>query len=122
MTSRASLVAVGIAIVVNILLLPILMKRFSKKQIYGFSVIIVAVLFLIGYLLSDSNRGGYFMFTGWQVGIVMTFACIYATVPDAVDFGEWKSGVSAPGTVNTVITIHSESHHGYRNICHQCYS
>lgn len=101
----ASLVGVIIAIIVNIALLPFLMKRFSKKQIYGGSVVIVALLFLIGYLLSDSNVGGYFMFIAWQVGIVMTFACIYATVPDAVDFGEWKSGVSAPGTINTVITF-----------------
>jgi GPH family glycoside/pentoside/hexuronide:cation symporter len=92
-------------ILVGVLLVPAAVKRFGKKQVYLGGL----ALWAIGDVLN--------FFWGSTSFLFVTFSCMaffgtafvnslnWALVPDTVDYGEWKTGIRAEGSVYTGYTF-----------------
>ncbi|MDU5685945.1 MAG: MFS transporter [Kluyvera cryocrescens] len=92
-------------ILFGVLLVPTAVKRFGKKQVYLGGL----ALWAIGDVLN--------FFWGSTSLLFVTFSCIaffgtafvnslnWALVPDTVDYGEWKTGIRAEGSVYTGYTF-----------------
>lgn len=92
-------------ILVGVLLVPTAVKRFGKKQVYLGGL----ALWAIGDVLN--------FFWGSTSFLFVTFSCMaffgtafvnslnWALVPDTVDYGEWKTGIRAEGSVYTGYTF-----------------
>ena len=60
---------------------------------------------LIGYFAGMYAISGYLMCSAFTVGMMIVYAVTFSFIPDAVDYGEWRNGVAAPGMVNTVLSF-----------------
>lgn len=92
-------------ILVGVFLVPTTVKRFGKKQVYLGGL----ALWAIGDILN--------FFWGETSLLFITFSCMaffgtafvnslnWALVPDTVDYGEWKTGIRAEGSVYTGYTF-----------------
>lgn len=92
-------------ILVGVLLVPLTVKWFGKKQVYLAGMVLWAVGDILNYFWGSNS----FTF--------VTFSCIaffgtafvnslnWALVPDTVDYGEWKTGIRAEGSVYTGYTF-----------------
>lgn len=92
-------------ILVGVLLVPAAVKRFGKKRVYLSGL----ALWAIGDVLN--------FFWGSTSFLFVTFSCMaffgtafvnslnWALVPDTVDYGEWKTGIRAEGSVYTGYTF-----------------
>lgn len=103
--SQGQLVAAIVATAISMIFLPMMMKRLRRAAVYWIGVIIFCGLLMLGYAFSMFTVSGYLMCTGFTVGMMIVYAVTFSFIPDAVDYGEWKNGVGAPGTVNTVLTF-----------------
>ena len=103
--SQGQLVAAIVATVISMLVLPMMMKKLSRIAVYWIGVIVFCGLLMVGYAFSMFDISGYLMCTGFTVGMMIVYAVTFSFIPDAVDYGEWRNGVAAPGTVNTVLTF-----------------
>ncbi|WP_044329087.1 glycoside-pentoside-hexuronide (GPH):cation symporter, partial [Citrobacter amalonaticus] len=92
-------------ILAGVLLVPMTVRRFGKKQVYLGGL----TLWAVGDILNFFWGGTSFLF--------VTFSCVaffgtafvnslnWALVPDTVDYGEWKTGIRAEGSVYTGYTF-----------------
>ncbi|MCW2478610.1 MFS transporter [Candidatus Symbiopectobacterium sp. NZEC135] len=92
-------------ILIGVFMVPAAVKRFGKKQVYLGGL----VLWAIGDVLN--------FFWGSNSVLFVSFSCMaffgtafvnslnWALVPDTVDFGEWKTGIRAEGSVYTGYTF-----------------
>lgn len=103
--STSQLIAAIVATVVSLLILPYMMKKLSRIVVYIIGVAVFCGLLLLGYVFSMFDFGGYLMCTAFTTGMMIVYAVTFSFIPDAVDYGEWRNGVGAPGTVNTVLTF-----------------
>ena len=103
--SQAQLVAAIVATALSLLVLPAMMKRLSRIAVYLVGVVVFCGLLVAGYFLSMFDLGGYLMCIAFTSGMMIVYAVTFSFIPDAVDYGEWRNGVGAPGTVNTVLTF-----------------
>ena len=103
--SQSQLVAAIVATATSFLILPTLMKKLSRLAVYWIGVVIFCGLIVLGFALSMFDVSGYLMCVGFSTGMMIVYAVTFSFIPDAVDFGEWNSGVGAPGMVNTVLTF-----------------
>lgn len=90
-----------IGLVFNTLVTPILNKKLRSEKIHIIAVAGIIVAFAIIFF-SPKNRILYII--GWgvfQSMIQLANAMFFRTLPDAIDWGEWKHGIYAPGVVSS---------------------
>lgn len=91
-------VAIGIGMMAAMVLMPVLRKKLSLKQIYIFSALFGALVHMIIYFVGYSN---FYVFlamlivAGLPLGIFNVIT--YAMVADSVDYLEWKTGRRSEG-------------------------
>jgi sugar (glycoside-pentoside-hexuronide) transporter len=88
--------------VVAMLLIPLFNKKWSKTQIWitGFIVAIIGQLIIF---VGGKNIG--ICLAGWIIGNMgsgISVAMPFAMLSQAVDFGEWKSGIRAAGFLTAI--------------------
>lgn len=92
-------------ILVGVLLVPTAVKRFGKKQVYLGGL----ALWAIGDVLNFFWGGTSFLFVTFSCmaffGTAFVNSLNWALVPDTVDYGEWKTGIRAEGSVYTGYTF-----------------
>lgn len=103
--SQGQLAAAIIATAISLVVLPFMMKKLPRIAVYWIGVAVFCGLMVCGYAMSMFAISGYLLCTGFTVGMMIVYAVTFSFIPDAVDYGEWKNGVAAPGTVNTVLTF-----------------
>jgi GPH family glycoside/pentoside/hexuronide:cation symporter len=92
-------------ILIGVLLVPASVRRFGKKQVYLGGLFLWAAGDLLNF------------FWGSTSVLFVTFSCVaffgtafvnslnWALVPDTVEYGEWKTGIRAEGSVYTGYTF-----------------
>lgn len=92
-------------ILVGVLLVPTTVKRFGKKQVYLGGL----ALWALGDVLNFFWGGTSFLFVTFSCmaffGTAFVNSLNWALVPDTVDYGEWKTGIRAEGSVYTGYTF-----------------
>ncbi|POP43773.1 MFS transporter [Superficieibacter electus] len=92
-------------ILIGVLLVPATVKRFGKKQVYLGGLILWAA----GDILNFIWGGTSFLFVIFSCmaffGTAFVNSLNWALVPDTVDYGEWKTGIRAEGSVYTGYTF-----------------
>ncbi len=106
-------VAIGLGMVPAMLLLPVLRKRFSLKQIYIgsalFGALITGIFWIVGYA-NIYVVLAFLVIYGLPLGIFNVIT--YALVADAVDFNEYKSGKRTEGVCFAAQTLISKANAG----------
>lgn len=91
-------VAIGAGMMIAMVLMPVLRKKFSLKQIYIGSALFGAVIHVVLYFLGYSNFYALLVvlaIVGLPLGIFNVIT--YAMVGDSVDYLEWKTGRRSEG-------------------------
>ncbi|MBA7803596.1 MFS transporter [Citrobacter sp. C348] len=92
-------------ILIGVLLVPTTVKRFGKKQVYLGGL----ALWALGDVLNFFWGGTSFLFVTFSCmaffGTAFVNSLNWALVPDTVDYGEWKTGIRAEGSVYTGYTF-----------------
>ncbi|WP_186798896.1 MFS transporter, partial [Escherichia coli] len=92
-------------ILVGVLLMPVTVKCFGKKQVYLAGMVLWAVGDILNYFWG-SNSFTFVMFSCVAFfGTAFVNSLNWALVPDTVDYGEWKTGIRAEGSVYTGYTF-----------------
>ncbi|EKZ8936821.1 MFS transporter [Escherichia coli] len=92
-------------ILVGVLLVPVTVKCFGKKQVYLAGMVLWAVGDILNYFWG-SNSFTFVMFSCVAFfGTAFVNSLNWALVPDTVDYGEWKTGIRAEGSVYTGYTF-----------------
>ncbi|HDQ3620913.1 MFS transporter [Escherichia coli] len=92
-------------ILVGVLLVPLTVKCFGKKQVYLAGMVLWAVGDILNYCWG-SNSFTFVMFSCVAFfGTAFVNSLNWALVPDTVDYGEWKTGIRAEGSVYTGYTF-----------------
>lgn len=92
-------------ILVGVLLVPATVKRFGKKQVYLGGLALWAVGDVLNFFWGSTS----FLFVTFSCmaffGTAFVNSLNWALVPDTVDYGEWKTGIRAEGSVYTGYTF-----------------
>ncbi|MFP2422756.1 MFS transporter [Pseudescherichia vulneris] len=92
-------------ILLGVLLVPATVKRFGKKQVYLGGLMLWAVGDILNYFWGNSSL----LFVSFSCmaffGTAFVNSLNWALVPDTVDYGEWKTGIRAEGSVYTGYTF-----------------
>ena len=94
----AMTVAIGAGMLAAMVLMPIMRKKLSLKQIYIIAAIVGAIAHLIIYFVGYSNFYVFLallVFAGLPLGIFNVIT--YAMIADSVDYLEWKTGRRSEG-------------------------
>ncbi|GAA4843081.1 MFS transporter [Paenibacillus vulneris] len=91
---------VGFSIqIVGILLNPMLVKKFGKRNVGIISQSIV-ILGLLGFYFLHSSMEMIFLFGGISyLGFGLTTPLLWAMVPDTIEYGVWRTGLRSEGTI-----------------------
>ncbi|PZE20058.1 glycoside-pentoside-hexuronide (GPH):cation symporter [Paenibacillus xerothermodurans] len=82
-------------IVVN----PFLVNKIGKRNVGIFSQLII-ICSLLGFYLAESNITMVFLLGGLSyIGFGLAIPLLWAMVPDTIEYGEWRTGVRAEGTI-----------------------
>lgn len=96
------LMVMSLAPFVILYFIPKIAERFGKKfqLILGCIILIVgALLFYVANTNGPMNLIASFV-VGW--GQVLTFSGVWSMIPDTADYGEYKNGVHAPGSMYAI--------------------
>ena len=89
----------------TVLLLPWLCHRTSKRNAWLLGLAGMVIGQLVVYAgLSRGHSVGLVM-TGWALGFFASGAAMampFSVISDSVDFGEWKTGIRAPGLLTAI--------------------
>ena len=111
--STVQLVGTIFGIAASTFVLPRMMRTMEKKMVY----LVSAICYVIGYgfvfFLGDMDWALYIFMILFSIGQTFAMTSYYSMIPDAVDYGEWRSGIAAPGFVNTVITFIQKATSGF---------
>ncbi|KEY57159.1 MFS transporter [Serratia sp. DD3] len=92
-------------ILIGVLMVPAAVKRFGKKNVYLGGLL----LWCLGDLFNYAWGGTSFSFVAFSCmaffGTAFVNSLNWALVPDTVDYGEWKTGIRAEGSVYTGYTF-----------------
>lgn len=92
-------------VLIGVLLVPWTVKYFGKKQVYLAGMILWAIGDLLNYFWG-SNSFNFVAFSCIAFfGTAFVNSLNWALVPDTVDYGEWKTGIRAEGSVYTGYTF-----------------
>ncbi len=101
----ANVMTIGgiIGLVFNTVVGPIINKKFRKEVIHIIALVGIVAAFLILFVAPIGNIVVFIIGWGLFQCMVPLGACMfYRTLPDAVDYGEWKNGVYAPGLLSSL--------------------
>jgi len=92
-------------ILIGVLMVPAAVKRFGKKQVYLGGLLLWAAGDLLNYAWGDSSLSFVLFSCMAFFGTAFVNSLNWALVPDTVDYGEWKTGIRAEGSVYTGYTF-----------------
>lgn len=95
-----------VGLIINTLITPILNKKFRKEVLHVIAMVCLILAMVIIFLAPKGNIVVYIV--GWSLfqGVIhLANVIFFRTVPDAIDWGEWKHGVYAPGVVSAVVSF-----------------
>lgn len=92
-------------ILLGVFLVPGAVKRFGKKQVYLGGLGLWAAGDIMNFMWGSSSLS-FVLFSGMAFfGTAFVNSLNWALVPDTVDYGEWKTGIRAEGSVYTGYTF-----------------
>ena len=89
----------------NIVVGPILTQKLGRNALYFISGAIVVICWIVTFLAMKNITVLTIAQCFFQAGIILFSNIIFRSIPDAVDWGEWKYGVRAPGMVSASISF-----------------
>jgi len=92
-------------ILIGVLLVPVSVKRFGKKQVYLGGLMLWATGDVLNYLWGSTSLSFVLFSCMAFFGTAFVNSLNWALVPDTVDYGEWKTGIRAEGSVYTGYTF-----------------
>lgn len=92
-------------ILIGVLLVPAAVKRFGKKQVYLGGLALWAFGDVLNYLWGATSFSFVLFSCMAFFGTAFVNSLNWALVPDTVDYGEWKTGIRAEGSVYTGYTF-----------------
>ncbi|WP_024912237.1 MFS transporter [Chania multitudinisentens] len=92
-------------ILIGVLLVPAAVKRFGKKKVYLGGLLLWCLGDLLNYGWGDSSVSFVAFSCMAFFGTAFVNSLNWALVPDIVDYGEWKTGIRAEGSVYTGYTF-----------------
>ncbi|YCI81766.1 MFS transporter [Enterobacteriaceae bacterium] len=92
-------------ILIGVLLVPAAVKRFGKKQVYLGGLALWALGDVLNYLWGATSFSFVLFSCMAFFGTAFVNSLNWALVPDTVDYGEWKTGIRAEGSVYTGYTF-----------------
>lgn len=90
---------------ISLIMVPKLTEKFGKKNmliIGGAAYVLDGVVFLIG---GHSVVMLYISAILFGLCLTLSFPILWGAIPDTVEYGEWKTGVRAPGSVYSACTF-----------------
>ena len=95
-----------IGLVINTAVTPILNKVFRKEQLHVIAIACLVLSMAVTYFAPKGNVVVYIIAWGLFQGVIhLANVIFFRTVPDAIDWGEWKHGVYAPGVISAFISF-----------------
>lgn len=95
----------GIGVVFTTVVTPIIIRKMKRNSYY----LMAAIIMIAGMALMYLSAGQPIAFA---IGMIMFFTMVsvagifvYQVIPDAADYGEWKSGVAVPGGINALVSF-----------------
>ncbi|MFC0229108.1 MFS transporter [Serratia aquatilis] len=92
-------------ILIGVLMVPAAVKRFGKKSVYLGGLLLWCLGDLFNYAWGDSSISFVAFSCMAFFGTAFVNSLNWALVPDTVDYGEWKTGIRAEGSVYTGYTF-----------------
>ncbi|MBC3381964.1 MFS transporter [Serratia fonticola] len=92
-------------ILIGVLMVPAAVKRFGKKRVYLGGLMLWCLGDLCNYAWGDSSLSFVAFSCMAFFGTAFVNSLNWALVPDTVDYGEWKTGIRAEGSVYTGYTF-----------------
>lgn len=101
-----SLVGMVIMLVVGLFIVPVLLKKFSKKSLILFGEAAAIVPLAIVYFMPKASVMPIVSLTLFaQMFMTISMITFWAAVPDCSDYAEWRYGGEAAGAVASTITF-----------------
>lgn len=92
-------------VLIGVFLVPAAVERFGKKRVYAGGLLIWIIGDFLNFFV-DINSFTFILFSCLAFfGTAFANSLNWALVPDTVDYGEWKTGNRAEGTVYTGYTF-----------------
>lgn len=92
-------------VLVGVTLVPWTVKCFGKKQVYLAGMVLWAFGDILNYFWGNSSLTFVIFSCIAFFGTAFVNSLNWALVPDTVDYGEWKTGIRAEGSVYTGYTF-----------------
>jgi GPH family glycoside/pentoside/hexuronide:cation symporter len=92
-------------IYLGVAVVPLLVRRFGKKAVFITGAAIWGAADLLGYLLVHDTLSFILFACAAFFGSSLINTLNWAFVSDAVEYGEWKTGIRAEGTVYSAFTF-----------------
>ncbi|CCJ93671.1 Glucuronide transport protein YihO [Cronobacter malonaticus 507] len=92
-------------ILVGVFMVPGAVKRFGKKQVYLGGLTLWALGDIFNYVWGTTSLSFVLFSCMAFFGTAFVNSLNWALVPDTVDYGEWKTGIRAEGSVYTGYTF-----------------
>ena len=92
-------------ILIGVLLVPATVKRFGKKQVYLGGMVLWAVGDILNFFWGNTSILFVIFSCVAFFGTAFVNSLNWAFIPDIVDYGEWKTGIRAEGSVYTGYTF-----------------
>lgn len=92
-------------ILVGVLLVPVTVRRLGKKQVYLGGLILWAVGDVLNFIWGTHSLTFVLFSCMAFFGTAFVNSLNWALVPDTVEYGEWKTGIRAEGSVYTGYTF-----------------
>ncbi|EKY3198660.1 MFS transporter [Cronobacter turicensis] len=92
-------------ILVGVFMVPGAVKRFGKKQVYLGGLALWALGDIFNYVWGATSLSFVLFSCMAFFGTAFVNSLNWALVPDTVDYGEWKTGIRAEGSVYTGYTF-----------------
>ena len=92
-------------ILIGVFLVPGCVKRFGKKQVYLGGLLLWATGDILNFFWGNSSLSFVLFSCMAFFGTAFVNSLNWALVPDTVDYGEWKTGIRAEGSVYTGYTF-----------------
>lgn len=97
--------ALSIAQLIGMFLAFIPMKKLGKRNTMMLGLIIVGAISAVQYLLCGNLIAALVCNALRGIGAALASAVLYGMVADSIDYGEWKTGISAAGIGSSAMTF-----------------
>lgn len=101
----AALLAAHLFAIAGMAMMPFCVKRFDKKRSSLYGAAIGCLFLLLMYLVPGNVPVALVSISLSYFFVSVTFALFFATVPDTVEYGQWKSGARVAGLIFSVFTF-----------------